>query len=88
MTTQQEQEYLKAHPMRVLQQAGSDTLYQSKWGARTLTDCLRMEVHQKTYNSRPKPVPRVRIPISWELGMANERCIAQHGCGLFSPEFL
>jgi hypothetical protein len=80
-----EQEYLRSHPMKLLQGFGSDSLYQSLWGARTLSNIMEMEALQRKWNSRPAPKPRIEFKISDELARRNERCIAENGCGMWSP---
>lgn len=86
--TVEEQEYLQEHPMCKKLQNGPDSevLWQTLYGARTLSNAIYVEKVYAAYHKRLADEERNRRPpiqVSDELERRNERCIDEFGCGMF-----
>lgn len=88
--TIEEQEYLQKHPMCVKLTNDPDhlALWQTLYGARTLSDALETEHTYAVYNKRLAEEDRNRKPYvstdwSEEMERRHQRCIDEFGCGMF-----
>lgn len=88
--TDAEKLYFDTYKPTLLCGYGSNALYQTQWGARTLSNAVEMQQLQREYFSkiaaeraRPKPKP---IEVSDELMRQHLRCVDEYGCGLFEGE--
>ena len=87
MHTPEQQAYITKHKLKVVQQAGDDTLYQSRWGCRTIGDIMAMHQWQVDYfneivSAKPELTERI-LEVCDALELRNERCVDEYGCGLF-----
>lgn len=93
MLTSEEQAYLDKHKMKRLTFDGVNDLYQHfVYGAHTIADCIYIDgVNAKAAERRNQEQQSIvnraghlyQYEASWELCMRHERCIDQHGFGIF-----
>ncbi len=81
----EEQQYLDQHPsLKRLTFDGINDLYcHPLYGARTLTDCIRMEQIAIDFRNKPSVLYPKEIECSYELCQRNEDHIQKHGFSIF-----
>ena len=89
MFSQEEIDYIEKWKLKRLSHSipEESSLFQTIHGAHTIRRAIELDALQSQYYkrqnelaSRPKPK---RYEISWELGLMNERCIAENGFSMF-----
>ena len=87
MHTPDQLAYIKKHKLCLLQQAGDDSLYLSTvHGAVTVQRAMELDELHSQYRAKLalyRQQARKVLTISDELARRQERCVDEHGCGLF-----
>jgi hypothetical protein len=87
MHTPEQLAYIKKHNLRTLLNAGDDSLYLSTvHGAVTVQRAMELDELHSLYRAKLalyRQEARKVITISDELARRQERCVDDHGCGMF-----